>query len=65
MITEIDIERLRKDLIDYFGTSLFVYSPLAIMELSKIERASDEELIQLAQNNNFDLNKYVCGRNSR
>ena len=59
MIIEIDIERLRKDLIDYFGTAIFVSSPLSIMELSKIEKATEEELIKIAQNNNIDLNKYT------
>lgn len=59
MIQEIDIERLRKDLLDYYGTALFVVSPLAIIELNKIERANDEELINLAISNNFNLNKYI------
>lgn len=59
MNIEIDIERLRNDLINYYGTAMFSSSPLAIIELSKIETASDEELIQIAQNNNFDLNKYI------
>lgn len=59
MIVEIDIETLRNDLINYYGTAMFSSSPLAIIELSKIETASDEELIQIAQNNNFDLNKYI------
>lgn len=59
MIQEIDIETLRKDLIDYFGTAIYTSSPLAIIELSKIENATNEELILIAQNNNFNLNKYL------
>mgnify|MGYP003296514569 CR=1 FL=1 len=59
MEVEIDIEKLRRDLIDYFGTAIFVSSPLSIMELSKIEKATEEELIKIAQNNNIDLNKYT------
>lgn len=59
MLDKIDIERLKKDLIDYYGTALFSSSPLALMDLSKIERATEEELIQIALNNNFDLNKYT------
>ena len=59
MNIEIDIEILRKDLMNYYGTAILNSSPLAIIELSKIETASDEELIQIAQNNNIDLNKYI------
>lgn len=65
MIQEINIDKLRKDLLDYFGTAMFTSSPLAIIELTKIERASDEELIRIALNNNFDLNKYKYHFRSR
>ena len=54
----IDIEKLRQDLIDYYGTALFNASPYAIVELQKIENATYEELIKIAKDNNFDLNKY-------
>lgn len=59
MTKEIDIERLRKDLIDYFGTAMYNSSPLAIIELSKIEKANDNELIQIAIKNNIDLFEYT------
>lgn len=65
MFVEIDIEDLRKDLINYYGTAIFNSSPLAIIELSKVEQATDEELIQIAQNNNFDLNKYINNKGER
>lgn len=55
---EIDIEKLRKDLIDYYGTAMFNASPLAITELSKVENASPQELINIALKNNFDLTEY-------
>lgn len=55
---EINIEKLKQDLIDYFGTAMFNASPLAMIELSKVENATDEELIEIALNNNFDLSKY-------
>ena len=55
---EIDIEKLRKDLIDYYGTAMFNESPLAIIELTKIENASPQELINIALKNNFDLTEY-------
>ena len=52
---EIDIEKLRQDLINYFGTAMYNASPLAILELTKIKRASSQELINIALKNNFDL----------
>ena len=53
----IDIETLRKDLINYFGTAM-QFNPMAIMDLTKVENASPEELVEIAQDNNFDLNDY-------
>lgn len=55
----IDYNRLREDLIEYFGTAMFNGFPLAIIEISKIEYATDEELIDMAQKNNFNLEKYT------
>ena len=57
-IEDINIERLRKDLIDYYTSAMFIASPIAIMDLTKIEQASDEEIIKIAIDNKFDLNKY-------
>ena len=54
----IDYEKLRKDLIDYFGTAMSC-NPMAIMDLSRVESASDDELVEIALKNNFDLNKYI------
>ena len=63
MNLEIDIEKLRKDLIDYFGTALN-FNPLAVIDLTNIMNASAEELIDIALNNNFDLNSYVISDNT-
>lgn len=52
-----DIERLRDDLISYFGTAIY-YNPMAIMELEEVKRANPEELIKIAINNKFDLERY-------
>ena len=61
----INIEKLREDLIDYFGTAMFNASPLAMIELSKIEKASNQEIIKIAIDNNFDLNEYVIYTKNR
>ena len=55
MEVEIDIEKLRIDLMDYFGTAMGFF-PVATMDLIKVQNASDEELIEackLAQAHEF------------
>ena len=54
MEVEIDIEKLRSDLMDYFGTAMGFF-PVATMDLIKVQNASDEELINIALKNNFDV----------
>ncbi len=51
----IDGERLRKDLIDHFGTSPFGFKFAAVAD---IETMSPDEVIQLAMNEGFDLDAY-------
>ena len=58
-IKDIDIEKLRSDLIDYFMAIVFCVSPVAFMNISEVENASDEKLIEIALSNNFDLSNYV------
>lgn len=55
----IDIEKLRKDLIDHFTSAMFIVSPVAMMDLTKVEYATDEELIEIAISNKFNLEKYT------
>ena len=56
---EIDVSRLRRDMKDYYGTAMFNGFPMAVMDLSKVERLSDRELVALAQKNGVDLRKYI------
>ncbi len=58
-IKDIDIDRLRSDLIDYFMAIVFCVSQVAFMNISEVENASDEKLIEIALSNNFDLSNYV------
>ena len=53
----IDIERLRDDLISFFGTAMS-YNRMAMMDLEKVKKASEEELIRIALENKFDLERY-------
>ena len=55
----VNINKLRRDMIDYYGTASFNGFPAAVMDLSKIERMSDEELLQFAIEKNVDLEKYL------
>ena len=41
-------EELRKALMDYYGTAMSSGNPMAAIELSQAESASDEKLIQMA-----------------
>ena len=59
MEVEIDIDRLRRDMKDYYGTAMFNASPMAVMDLSRIERASDMEIVEEAQKTGLDLTDYI------
>lgn len=54
----IDIENLRNDLINYFGAAN-PYFNIAYADIIKLESASPEELIFIAESNNFNLNNYI------
>lgn len=55
----IDTDRLRNDMMDYYGTAMHSGFPMAQADLTHIQGVSDAELIRKAQNNGFDLNKYT------
>lgn len=55
----IDFEQLRNDLINYFGTAMMSGFGVAIIDLNRVEIASEEELISIALECGFDLNNYV------
>lgn len=58
-INDIDIEKLRNDLIEYFTSAMFIVSPVALVDLTEVENASDEKIIKIALDNKFDLKKYI------
>ncbi len=60
---DIDYEKLRSDLMDYFGSAMFSGLPMAIIDLSDVETASNDELIKIAKKNKFDLSKYQIETN--
>ena len=58
-INDIDIEKLRNDLIEYFTSAMFIVSPVALVDLTEVENARDEMVIKIALDNKFDLSKYI------
>ena len=60
----IDVDKLRRDLMDYFGSAMQYY-PQAVIELSKVESASPEELVNIALANGFDLSDYEVSKGRR
>jgi hypothetical protein len=56
---DLDLDRLRSDLQDYFTSAYFIVSPLALADLSSVETATDSELISIARRCGFNLTKYL------
>ena len=59
MAYELDTERLRRDLEDDYGTAMSSGFPMAMMEMTEVERASDRKLIEMARETHADLSKYI------
>ena len=53
----IDIEALRRDLMDYFGSATPMF-PQAYMDVIEVQNASANKLIQIALQNGFHLEDY-------
>lgn len=62
---QIDIEKLRKDLIDYYGTAMNSGLYMAIIQLNKVENASEDELLKIAKQNCIDITKYLKDNNHK
>ncbi len=55
----IDIDKLRKDMLDNCYALFFASDIVAALaETPDIEQASDEELVEMAQKQGIDLRKY-------
>lgn len=55
----IDIEKLRQYIIDYYGTAIINSSPTAMMDLLEVENASNEKVLSLALKNKINLNNFT------
>lgn len=58
IVDDFDYDWLRSDLMDYYGTAMVGGFPMAVIELGQVERASESELVQIAQKLGYNLNKY-------
>ena len=54
----IDYKNLRSDLENYYGTAMFSGAGIAMSDLSKVDRASEDKLIEIAKREKIDLSKY-------
>ncbi len=54
----IDIQRLRNDIKDNYGTAMFNGFPMAVMDLAKIDKMSDQEIVDYALKKNIKLENY-------
>ena len=61
----IDYDILREDLINYFGTAMVTVFPAAMLDIDRVERATCDELIEIAIQNGFDLNEYAKDKQCR
>lgn len=59
MEKKIDIEKIRKYLIDYYGTAMLNASPAAMMDLIEVENATNELVLKLALDNKLNLDKFT------
>ncbi len=62
-IENVDYEKLRSDLTDYFGAAMFSSLSISIVDLSDVEIASNDDLLKIAKQNEFDLNEYQTTKN--
>ena len=56
---EIDVDRLRSYLVDYYGTAMFSGLPMAVVDLSRVQTASPEEVVRIALKENVDLSRFA------
>lgn len=49
MIEDYDVEELRQQLIDYYGTAMFNGNPVAVYDLEKAKYMFDEDVIEEAK----------------
>ena len=63
---EIDINKLKKDLKDYYEAAYFTLGyGAALMDSFDIDNLSDEEIISKAAENGVDLEQYIINNSNK
>lgn len=55
---KLDVERLKKDLENQYGTAMYGGFPMAVMDVKTVENASEEELMEIARQQGICVEKY-------
>ena len=55
----VNVDKLRNDLIDYYGSAMYSGFPAAVIEVMDVETASPEELIDIANRAGFNVRNYA------
>ena len=55
---EIDVDELRKDMKEEYVAAMCCGFPMAVVDLTEVERMSDRELVEQALKNCVDLRMY-------
>lgn len=58
LLTTIDVESLRDYLLDYCGSAMVLGYPVAVVDLSDVERASGDELCRIAERMGVNLGRF-------
>ena len=53
-----DLEQLRQDLMDHYGTAMHNGFPMAVIDLARVESASDDEILRIAEREGFNMSDY-------
>lgn len=61
-INDYDVNAIRSDLEDYYGTAMVNSSPFAMVDLINLDNKSDYEIIVMALNSGINLDNYYIGK---
>ena len=61
-VSEYDVDAIRRDLEDYYGTAMVNVSPFAMVDLIDLSNKSDYEIIVMAKNIGLNINNYNIGK---
>lgn len=51
------VEKLREELKDYYGTAMASGFGMAVLDLAKVDRMTDEEIKELAKKNGLEVSE--------